>query len=114
MIEWSELKKSLQLQLNKRWAIVIFSASLLACMIIVPPFYLGTRAYPMTIVNGNSMFPNLQNGDLVIFKGLSSQQFAANGSVIVYVEGGSGNSILDSISRPVIIHRIVGTVLQSD
>jgi hypothetical protein len=38
----------------------------------------------------------------------------ANGTVIVFVQGELGVSILDSLIRPIVVHRIVDTVVQGD
>ena len=87
---------------------------ILFVLIVVPPFCLGTRTYPVAIVSGNSMFPNFQQGDVVFFKGVQSPSTLENNTVIVFVQSTTGNPILDSISRPIVIHRIVGIVTQAD
>jgi signal peptidase I len=58
------------------------------------------------------MYPTLQNGDLVLFT--RAPQMIANGTIIVFVQEGSGFSALDSLIRPVVIHRIVEMVVQTD
>ncbi len=67
----------------------------------------------MAIVNGNSMYPTLHNGDLVIYHSVP-QQNIANGTIIVFVQADTGSVSLDSIVRPVVIHRIIGMVVQAD
>lgn len=71
------------------------------------PFYEGTKSYPVAVVDGNSMFPNLHNGDLVIFGAPTGQ--ISNGSVIVFAQGGSPVSAWDSWMKPIVIHRVIGT-----
>lgn len=52
------------------------------------------------------MYPNLHNGDLVFFTAPPSQ--VKNGSIIVFVQGGSGVSVFDSLLKPIVIHRVIG------
>ena len=82
-------------------------------VVIFLPLYARTGAYPLAIVDGNSMYPNLQNGDLVYYSATDTVQIP-NGTVIVFVQGDTGMSLLDGLVRPVVIHRVVGEVIQSD
>lgn len=84
-----------------------------AAVFVGLPLYTQTSTYPLAIVQGNSMYPTLHNGDLVIF-GKAPQQEIPNDTIIVFVQGDTGVSALDSIVRPVVIHRIVGIVIQAD
>ncbi len=77
------------------------------------PLIMGTQSYPIAIVSGNSMYPTLQNGDMVIFHSIP-QQNIPNGTIIVFVQADTGSATLDSIVRPVVIHRIIGLVVQAD
>jgi signal peptidase I len=72
-----------------------------------------TSTYPLAIVQGTSMWPKLQNGDVVIFQ-KPQQQNIANGSVIVFVQGESGVTALDTFTRPILVHRIINTIVQAD
>jgi signal peptidase I len=85
----------------------------LAGVFVCLPLYTQTSNFPLAIVQGNSMYPNLHNGDLVLF-GRAPQGVTKNGTVIVFVQGDTGVSSLDSLVRPVVIHRIVGVVIQAD
>jgi len=85
----------------------------LAGMFVVLPLYTQTSNFPLAIVQGNSMYPNLHNGDLVLF-GKAPQGVIKNDTIIVFVQGDTGVSSLDSLVRPVVIHRIVGVVIQAD
>ena len=76
------------------------------------PYLMGTKTYPLAIVEGNSMYPNLQNGDLIVFREASSS--VANGSIIVFIQGQTGISMLDSLIRPVVIHRVMNVIIQYD
>ena len=96
---------------RRKWIELGITASLTVTFLILP-ICAGTGTYPLAIVQGNSMFPNLQNGDLVFFT--KPPSIIANGTIIVFVQGGSGVSALDSLIRPVVIHRVVGTVVQVD
>ena len=82
-------------------------------IVIILPLYARTGSYPLTVVNGNSMYPNLQNGDLVFYKAINTAHIA-NGTVIVLVQSGTDDSLLNNLIRPVVIHRIVGEVIQND
>ena len=70
------------------------------------PLLAGTAVYPVAIVDGNSMYPSLHNGDLVFFSSAPGQ--VRNGTIIVFVQGQSGVSSLDSLLKPVVIHRVIG------
>lgn len=77
------------------------------------PLYARTESYPLAIVSGNSMYPTLQNGDLVFYKATNTQDIP-NGTIIVFVQGGTSDPLLDGLVRPVLIHRVIGEVIQSD
>ncbi|HEY6283609.1 MAG TPA: signal peptidase I [Nitrososphaerales archaeon] len=83
-------------------ALVVFSISL--------PFIAGTNSYPLAVIEGDSMYPSLHNGDLVFFSAPTSP--VQNGTVIVFVQARSGIPQLDSILRPVVIHRVIGIGLE--
>ncbi|MGA2198621.1 MAG: signal peptidase I [Nitrososphaerales archaeon] len=69
------------------------------------PFFAGTKTYPLAVVQGNSMYPKLQNGALVLFAAPSGP--IQNGSIIVFVQGSTGVSALDAFLKPIVIHRVV-------
>jgi signal peptidase len=98
---------------TKRRAIELGVMAAIVGVVVLLPVYTGTSNYPLAIVQGNSMYPTLHSGDLVIF-GKPSQAQIANGTIIVFVQGDTGVSTLDSLVRPIVIHRIVGTVIQAD
>ena len=77
------------------------------------PLFIGYQSYPISIINGNSMYPTLQNGDMVIFHSMPRQNIP-NGTIIVFVQADTGTATLDSIIRPVVIHRVIGLVVQAD
>jgi signal peptidase I len=97
--------------LNKKIGTLITVA--VVALLVFLPFLLGTKTYPIAIVQGNSMYPNLQNGDLVLFK-QANPQFIANGTVIVFVQSDTGVTMLDTLNKPTVIHRIVGSAVQGD
>lgn len=82
-------------------------------IVIFLPLYARTESYPLAIVSGNSMYPTLQNGDLVFYKATNTQDIP-NGTIIVFVQGGTSDPLLDGLVRPVLIHRVVGEEIQSD
>jgi len=59
------------------------------------------------------MIPTLASGHLIVYHGISQQRIQ-NGTIIVYLSSATGFPALDSMIRPVIIHRVVGEVVQSD
>ncbi len=59
------------------------------------------------------MYPSLQNGDLVVYTSFAGSTIP-NGTIVVYVVSGSGSNLLDSLTRPVVIHRVVAEVTQPD
>ena len=100
----------------KRHARRLGTALLIAVIAAVAllPLFMGTQTYPITVVQGNSMYPALQNGDLVIFHSVPTQQEIPNGTIIIFVQSGTGISALDSLLKPVLIHRIVNVTVQSN
>jgi len=75
-------------------------------IIVGLPFFAGTRAYPVAIVDGDSMNPTLHSGDLVFYT--AARGPIANGTIIVFVQSDTGVSALEMFLRPTIIHRVVG------
>ncbi|HXY56656.1 MAG TPA: signal peptidase I [Nitrososphaerales archaeon] len=71
------------------------------------PFIARTDTYPMAVVDGNSMYPTLHDGDLVIFTAPSGP--IKNGTIIVFVQQRSGVPAFDSVLQQVLIHRVIGT-----
>ena len=100
-------------KVTHRRAVEIAIAAVVFSVFVGLPIYAQTGTYPLAIVQGNSMYPTLHNGDLVIF-GKAPQGMIANGTIVVFVQGETGVSALDSLVRPVVIHRIVGAVVQAD
>lgn len=60
------------------------------------------------------MLPALHTGDLVIFRGLLRGEIVPNGTIIIFQNIANGNPILDQITRPVVIHRVIDVFAQSD
>lgn len=94
---------------TKRVGIALLIAAIAAMVLL--PLFMGTQTYPIAIVSGNSMYPTLQDGDLVIFH--AAPQQIPNGTIIVFVQSGTGISVLDSLLKPVLIHRVVDVVNES-
>jgi signal peptidase I len=99
--------------MNRRRFAWLLALVAVVALIAISPVLLGTSTLPLAVVEGNSMYPKLQNGDLVIFRA-PPKGVIPNGTIIVYVQGGTGNPILDVLTKPIIIHRIIDTVVQSD
>jgi signal peptidase I len=98
---------------SKKTIVTAVAIGILAVLSIAP-LYMKTWSYPVAIVEGSSMYPHLQNGDLVIFQGITNPNAISNGTVIVFVQSNAGVSVLDTLTKPIIIHRIIGTVVQAD
>jgi signal peptidase I len=77
------------------------------------PLFFGTKSYPVAVVEGNSMYPTLQNGDMILFKAVNTQNIP-NGTIIVFIQSNTGESVLDGLLKPIIIHRVVGSFMQAD
>jgi signal peptidase I len=82
-------------------------------VLILPALVLNTRTFPLVVVDGNSMNPVLTSGDVIVYRG-SSQAQITNGSLVVYFSGQTGLAALDYMVRPIIVHRVVGIITQSD
>jgi signal peptidase I len=101
----------MKLRIGRRVAAVLTVA--VVAVLVFLPFYTGTKTYPIAIVQGNSMYPALQNGDLVLFKPVDQQRIS-NGTIIVFVQSDTGVTMLDSLIKPIVIHRVVGSFVQAD
>jgi signal peptidase I len=99
-------------ELLKKLEFILFAIVTLGAVSL--PFILGTSTYPLAIVQGNSMYPTLQNGDLVLFQGSPSSSEIPNGTIIIFVQSYTGIPLLDSLTKPIVIHRIVGEVIQQN
>jgi signal peptidase len=86
-------------------AVVIFLVSL--------PFIFRTKVYPITVVEGNSMVPSLYSGDVVVFSEVESK-LIPNGTIIVFVQSNLNLNGFDYLLKPIVIHRVIGTVIQQD
>jgi signal peptidase I len=89
---------------SKRKIILGIGAGLLVLAVSLP-FLAGTSTYPIAVVDGNSMYPTLQNGDLVFFTVPSGP--IQNGTIIVFVQQRSGIPAFDSMLQQVLIHRVI-------
>ena len=98
-----------KMKVSRRRIFLALGASLLVLAVALP-FLARTSTYPVAIVDGNSMYPNLHNGDLVFFAAPSGP--IKNGTIIVFVQQRSGVPTFDSILQQVIIHRVIGTGLE--
>ncbi len=74
---------------------------------------MNTRTFPLVIVDGTSMTPVLRSGDLLLYRGVD-QKAISNGTLIIYFSGQTGIATLDYMVRPIVVHRIVAIVTQSD
>ncbi|MDA4119207.1 MAG: signal peptidase I [Thaumarchaeota archaeon] len=93
-----------------RRRILALAAAVIVVAIAGLPLFEGTKSYPIAIVDGNSMYPALHNGDLVLFG--APPAVISNGSIIVFVQGGTGVGSLDSFLKPIVIHRVIGTGIE--
>jgi signal peptidase I len=99
------LKPGLGKSFSKRRMLLGIGIALLT-MAVSLPFLARTNTYPIAVVDGNSMYPTLQNGDLVFFTAPSGP--IQNGSIIVLVQQRSGIPAFDSLLQQVLIHRVIG------
>ena len=82
-------------------------------ILVLPPVMLGTRTYPLIIVDGTSMNPTYLNGDVLVYQGTAPTTIE-NGTIIAYMPSETGLPALDYLVRPIIVHRVVGEFTQSD
>jgi len=100
-------------KLSRGTKVEIAIVGLVAAVMVGLPLYTQTSNYPLAIVQGNSMYPTFHNGDMEIFA-KAPPGMIANGTIIVFVQSETGVTGLDSLIRPVVIHRIVGAVVQAN
>ncbi len=119
MVQILDITKELQSQLDHllkaplKRKLEFGIVAILILLALALPLFFGTKAYPVAIVAGNSMYPNLQNGDMVLFRAVNTQSIP-NGTIIVFVQSDTGVSSLDGLLKPIIIHRVVGSFMQAD
>src|SRR5437016_2113617 len=100
-----------QLKISKRVLIVI--AIIVPVVVLASlPLIAKTSTYPIAVVNGSSMVPALHNGDLVFYTAPHGP--VKNGTIIVFIQGGTGVNSLDSLLKPIVIHRVVGFGYEPD
>ena len=75
---------------------------------------LGTRTYPLIIVDGTSMNPTYLNGDVLVYQGAAAPTNIENGTIIAYMPSETGLPALDYLVRPIVVHRVIGEIHQSD
>ncbi len=103
------LRKSLKAKIRRNLLIIILVV--IIALILALPLFAGTKSYPVTVVDGNSMYPKLQNGDVVYFTHINANQIP-NGTIIVFSQDQSG--LLGGLIPPVVIHRVIDEVIQPD
>jgi len=89
---------------------ILLAAVAILLVFVGPPLLLGTRVYPVAVVQGDSMYPVLLNGELVVFRAINTQDIP-NGTIVVAVEGGSPVNSLSYLVRPIIIHEVYARVV---
>ena len=92
--------------LPSRRRIILGVGAALLVLAVALPFFARTSTYPLAVVDGNSMYPALKNGDLVFFTAPSGP--IQNGTIIVFVQQRSGVPVFDSLLQQVLIHRVTG------
>lgn len=94
-----------------RRIIEIVAFIIVIVFVLTLPLLAGTKSYPITVVEGNSMDPTLQNGDLVYY---TAPKEISNGTIIVFSQDNSGIPILSGLIQPIVIHRVVDISVRSD
>jgi signal peptidase len=97
---------------KKKMEIIVFVA--VCAVVALLPLIANTGTYPLAIIDGSSMYPQLENGDMVYYYAPADKSDIPNGTVIVFVQGNAGSSLFDGLVRPVVIHRIIGVTMQDD
>jgi signal peptidase I len=96
----------------KKIATIIFAFIGLGAVIL--PFVANTGSYPLAIIDGSSMYPHYENGDIVYYHSVADKNNIPNGTVIIFIQGNAGSSFFEGLVRPVVIHRVVGQLTQAD
>lgn len=107
-----DMKPRKQSTLRSNMKFLVLGVALLA-VFTLPPIIAGTPSYPLAVVSGNSMVPALHPGDMVVLRGVPAGQTIPNGTIIAYIPGQTGVSMLDPIIRPVVVHRVVNEFYQN-
>ncbi len=109
----TQMKLGLKQQKNKlKRNIVVLALVVVIALVLALPLFAGTNSYPITIVDGTSMLPTLENGDLVYFTGINKNTLIPIGTIIVFTQDQSGP--LSFLIRPVVIHRVVDYTTMPD
>src|SRR5215831_6446285 len=95
----------IEIEIPRRILLLILLAAPLVAMACLPLFA-GTSTYPVATVDGNSMYPSLKNGDLVYYA--APRGPVTNGTVIVFIQGETGVNSIDTLLKPIVIHRVIG------
>ena len=59
------------------------------------------------------MNPHLLNGDMILYRSIDPDQ-VTNGTVVVYMPTQTGIPALDYLVKPIVVHRVIGEIVQSD
>jgi signal peptidase I len=95
-----------------RRRILLGAGAGLLILAVALPVLARTSTYPLAVVDGNSMYPTLHDGDLVFFTAPSGP--VQNGTIIAFVQQRSGIPAFDSLLQPVLIHRVVSIAHEPD
>jgi len=92
----------------------VIALSLIVIIVAIAglPLFAGTSSYPLTVVEGNSMYPTLQEGDLVYYQAVN-RNVIPNGTIIIFTQNQSGNP-LNAMLPPIVIHRVVNQKIMPD
>lgn len=111
---WQKLRMyPLKVRFTRKKLIAIVNVAFVLSFLFALPLISGTKTYPITIINSNSMYPYLQNGDLVFYTSIDTVNIP-NGTLIVFTQDQTSDNLLNSVIPPVVIHRVVGKVIQPD
>ena len=94
-----------EIEISRRMLLLVLLAVPLIMMLSLP-FFAHTSTYPVATVEGNSMYPSLHNGDLIYYG--APRGPVKNGTIVVFIQGESGVNSIDTLLKPIVIHRIVG------
>ena len=76
------------------------------------PLIAKTSTYPLTVVDGTSMYPTLQEGDLVYYHAINNNA-VPNGTIIIFSQNQNGNP-LSALMPPTVIHRVIDQKINPD
>lgn len=100
---------------RKEKIVEVVGIALVLVAIFGPPLLLGTATYPVAVVSGDSMYPMLKNGYIVIFslRGVNVNDIP-NGTLIAFVQTQTGLPMFASLTEHPVTHEVIARVVNQN